>query len=217
MGSKKWTFNTSGSAWQIGLAAEFIQQASTSGTVLTRDTYTWAQSSSGNPYIATKVSVADEASSNPASAETTQTVDAYGNMTQMVVYPYNNTTTPLQTYNNTMLTASGYLSNYIRNRVLTTTLTTSAGTKTLAQNYYDGTTEGSQPTPSYSCSSTYGAYGYGTNPREWDSTKEVWFGGEGMLTETVTPALSTCLEYYVWGPMYSETASDGTSIQASTS
>ena len=60
-GAKKWTFNnSSGTAWEQGLISEFDRMASATGTVITKDSYTWSQtvpvSGSGpvafaNPYI----------------------------------------------------------------------------------------------------------------------------------------------------------------------
>src|SRR3954447_1855291 len=88
---------------QIGLVSEFKQSASAGGTVYTDDTYTWSQDPAGNPYISTKVSVTDPGASNQQSAKSTRILDQYGNVTQSVIYPYNNAITPLRTYNSTFL------------------------------------------------------------------------------------------------------------------
>jgi hypothetical protein len=88
VGAKKWTFNTSGAAWQIGLTSQFLQLASVNGTVMTQDTYTWSQTGGSTavpkigsePYISQKVHVMDPGSSNAQSAQSSQTVDAYGNV-----------------------------------------------------------------------------------------------------------------------------------------
>ena len=214
VGSKTWSFSTSGSAWQMGLAAQFLQKTSVGGTVLTRDTYTWAQGASGNPYIATKVSVSDEASSNPAATQTTQTVDTYGNVTQMVVYPYSNTTTPpstpLNTYNNTYLTGSAWVAAYVRNRLLSTTLTTGGATKTLVQNYYDGSPQSGQPTPSFACTGSWHGTGFAT--LEFDSYAPVPWSARGTLYETVNPAKSYCIARDGFGNQTTVTGSDGTNL-----
>jgi hypothetical protein len=148
IGSKTWAFSTSGSAWQIGLLTEFAQKTSVSGSTLTDDTYTWSQNATGNPYISTKVSEPNGITAQ--SVQTTQTVDDYGNLTQVSAYPYNNTTTPLRTYNSTYLGGS-YLTNYIRNRLLQMTVTFGGTTKTLVENYYDGAPQSGQPIPTFSC------------------------------------------------------------------
>src|ERR1700733_4339621 len=101
IGAKTWNFTNSGSAWQLGLVSQFIQSASVGGTVLKNDAYTWSQDPAGNPYISAKTSTSDPGSSNPQAAYSTQTLDQYGNVTQSVLYPYNNSTTPLKTYVNT--------------------------------------------------------------------------------------------------------------------
>ena len=80
----------------------------------------------------------DEGTGNAQSALSTQAQDQYGNATQSVIYPYNNASTALNTYNSTFLDDSTYASgtynsfspnansidNYIRNRPVSNTLTT---------------------------------------------------------------------------------------------
>jgi len=212
VGSKTWFFATSGSGWQIGLATQFVQKASVSGTVLTRDTYTWGQNASGNPYMATKVSVSDETSSNPAATKVTQTLDTYGNATQIVTYPISNSTTPattpMNTYNNTYLSGSAYTAAYVLNRLLTSTLTTGGATKTLAQNYYDGAPQSGQPTPAYAC--TGGWHSTAGATLEFDSYAPVAWGTRGTLYETVNPAKSYCFARDGYGNQTTITGSDGT-------
>jgi hypothetical protein len=87
----------------MGLVSEFVQRASAGGAVLQDDTYTWAQDPAGHPYIGAKSSAI-----GPQTAYTMQTLDRYGNVTQSVIYPYNNTTMPLRTYNSTYLANSAY-------------------------------------------------------------------------------------------------------------
>jgi len=106
VGAKTWKFKTSGIFWQLGLVNEFIQSASVNGTVLQDDTYTWSQDPAGRPYITAKSSAKGQGTSDPATAHSTQTVDQYGNVKQSVIYPNNNTTRSLQTYNSTYLTNS---------------------------------------------------------------------------------------------------------------
>src|SRR5580698_6368703 len=64
---------------------------------------------------------------------------------------YNNTSAPVQTYNSTFLNdatyaggdynsfkpTASYIENYIRNKLVTTTLTAGGTTQTLVRNYYD--------------------------------------------------------------------------------
>jgi hypothetical protein len=139
VGAKTWSFSgSSNPAWELGMVTGFVQSASAGGYVYSSDTYTWSQDPAGNPYISEKDSATDPGGSNAQTAKTTQTLDQFGNMTQSAVYPYNNASTPLNVYNSTYLTDSGYLANYIRNRALSTTLTTGGSTIALAQNYYDG-------------------------------------------------------------------------------
>jgi len=162
VGSKTWNFittNTSGyQAWQVGLLSSFVQQASSGGTTMQQDTFTW-------------VTVHDPNSSNPQSAQTNQTLDQYGNVTQSVVYGYNNTSAPIQTYNNTYVynsayqscptnpncamyggsspADSAYASNYVYNRMATTSLVLPGNvTKALLTNFYDQGTPTASKAPS---------------------------------------------------------------------
>ena len=106
-------------------------------------------------------------------------VVAYGNVTQSVIYPYNNTTTPLRTYVNTYVTSSGYLSNYVRNRLLTSTLTTLGVTKTLATNTYYTINLNGSPLPQY----------------EMDQAPAVPAAYRGLLYQSVTPAQTVTYSY----------------------
>jgi len=109
---------------------------------LQQDKFTWTQDSANNPYISQKVTVHDPNSSNPQSAQTNQTLDQYGNVTQSIVYGFNNTSAPIQTYNNTYLQSgpygSPYVSNYVLNRLVSSVLTLPGNiNKTLVTNTYD--------------------------------------------------------------------------------
>ena len=223
-GAKTWTFfNSSGtSAWEMGLASQFAQLTSVAGTVYTRDTYTWAQNGSSNPYISTKVHVIDPGATYAQSAQSTQTADAYGNTTQVVVYPYNNTTTPLQTYNSTYLTGSAYAAKYILNRLLTTTLTTGGATKTLLTNYYDMAGYNGLPTANpcnapvaLAYDDTYYEVYPASAAHEFVPTPYSFYGYAGLVTQTVNPATSTCTHYYQFGTLADATSSDGSTVTAS--
>jgi len=220
VGAKTWNFITPASAaapWQVGLASQFIQSSAPNGTVLQSDTYTWSQTpSSGNPYISMKVSVINPGASNQQSVQTTQSLDQYGNTLQAVIYPYNNSSTPLRTYNNTYLSSSTYTSNYILNRLLTTTLTTGGVTKTLVNNCYDGKVvtgqTGCVTNPSWGPNTPYG---YQPPTREIDSNPPISFANRGLVSQTITPAKSTSMTYYSYGGFASGSSSDGATVTAS--
>ena len=137
VGAKTWNFATSGN--YTGLATEFVQSASVGGTVLQDDVYTWSYDPSGKRYISAKSSTIGQGTSNVQAAYSTQTLDQYGNVTQSVIYPYNNTTTPLKTFTNTYLNSSTYTSNYIFNRLVSSSVTPAGGSAiTLVTNTYGG-------------------------------------------------------------------------------
>jgi hypothetical protein len=219
-GAKTWNFlGGSSPAWAVGLIADFAQKASAGSTYgITHDYYTWSQNAGGHPYISAKTSLMDEGTGNQQSALTTQAQDGYGNTTQSVVYPFNNTSTPVRTYNSSYLYTSNYAPRYIFNRLLTTTLTTGGAVKTLVTNYYDGQLAPGQSNPNVSgCSWVFGS-GWqptGSTPSsEFDSSQPVPWASRGQVSLSVDPAKYTCYSYYVYG-FASASASDGTSVTAS--
>ena len=219
-GAKTWHFLGGGSpGWAVGLISDFAQKAAAGSTNgITHDYYTWSQNAGGHPYISAKTSLRDEGTGNQQSALSTQAQDGYGNTTQTVVYPFNNTLTPVKTYNSSYLNAAGYAANYIFNRMLTTTLTTGGAVKTLVNNYYDGKLAAGQTSPNIAgCSWVFG-FGWqatGATPSmEFDSSQPVPWGSRGQVSLSVDPAKYTCYNYYVYGFASAE-ASDGTSVTAS--
>ena len=167
-----------------------------------------------HPYIASKTETSDPNGSNPQIALSTQTLDQYGNVTAAAIYPYNNTTTPLNTYSSTYLTDSGYLATYIRNRLLWTTLTTGGTSYTLTQNYYDGKNFPGQPAV-YNQWSSYGPAYSQTQPTTLiDSHPPISFTNRGLMSDTISPAKSTWTTFYQWGSPYQSTSSDGSSVTA---
>jgi RHS repeat-associated protein len=174
VGSKTWNFcTTNSSTCQVGLLGSFVQQASSGGTVLQQDSFQWSQDSTGNSYISQKVTAHEPNGTNPQSAQTNQTLDQYGNVTQSVVYGFNNTSAPIQTYNNTYTysssayqachqyticldtnpqdspSSSAFASNYVFNRLALTSLTLPGNViKALALNVYDQGTLTTSSAPS---------------------------------------------------------------------
>ena len=158
VGEKYWGFNTSGT--YLGLVSEYqgrqvagpvthsgCSSESPSPTVLTESDLTWSQSS-GQSYISSTLVTA-----NSVPSKTNQTMDGYGNVTQVVKYNYNNLTSAYRTYNYTYLSSSSYLARYIYNRLTSSTVTASGAPVTTATISYDG----SSLTP------------LSPTPREWDS------------------------------------------------
>jgi YD repeat-containing protein len=216
IGAKTWNFTNSGSAWQLGLVSQFIQSASVGGTVLKSDTYTWSQDPAGNPYISAKSSASDPGSSNPQSALTTQTLDQYGNVTQSVLYPYNNTTTPIKTYVNTYLNSSTYTSNYIFNRLLSMTMTLAAGSPFTVTNSYDSMTNCNSAiltTPPTPCGGLVNPPGGG--PTTDVDPSPIPLGQRGYLSTTTTPAVTTSSSIYTYGAVAASVGSDGSTTTAS--
>ena len=224
-GAKTWNFPGGGSpAWAVGLISDFAQKASAGSTYgITHDSYTWSQNAGGHPFISAKTSLMDEGTGNQQSALSTQAQDGYGNATQTAVYPFNNTSSALQTYNSAYLNTAGYLGNYIFNRLLTTTLTTGGAVKTLVNNYYDGKQAAGQPaypgSPSicgqFSGNNWSGLYDGGTGlPGNLLDPQAVTFASRGQVSATVTPSVTACVALYPWGAPNITAASDGSTTSS---
>ncbi len=139
--------------------------------------------------------------SGQAQKKTTQSIDAYGNVTQSSIYDWNNLTTPARTYNNTYVTDANYTSRYIRNRLLSSTVTGGGQTVTLATNVYDcyggicSTTNVSDP----------------SQLREHDGTYDVNFHYRGNLLSHTDPGGVKTFAYDVTGNALNGTAAGVTS------
>ena len=138
VGEKYWAFATSGLA--EGLATQFQGRQLPGPVAKVQNDYTWTQDAVGNSYIASVTTTADPGQSYAAAKKSDQTVDTYGNVTQVKTYEYGNLTTPVRTDNFTYLTGSCYTSNYIFNRLTSTPTTTVA---------YDEHSAGSAPGDSH--------------------------------------------------------------------
>ncbi len=164
VGEKYWAFATSGLA--EGLVTQYQGRQLPGPVAKVQNDYTWTQDTVGNSYIATALVTADPGQSYAAQKQTTQTVDYYGNVTQVNTYNYGNLTTPMRTDNYTYLNTSAYLSRYIFNRM------TSSPTTTV---YYDQS----------SLTSLSGLY-------EWDSSvQNVSARGNPTTVSSPTGAQST--------------------------
>jgi RHS repeat-associated protein len=207
IGAKIWSFNTAGSPWQLGLMSDFKQLTAANGTVLHDDQYTWSQDPAGRPYISAHTSITDPGTGYAQSALTTQTVDAHGNTTQSVSYPFNNATTPLRTYTNTYLTDSGHLANYVFSLLSNSQLTAGGTTTTLVSNtYWD----------SVQCNPCFAQAPNGAAPTQvYDSNPPVPRQYRGLLYASTTPAKTTYSTFYAWGTVAQVTGSDGTNVTAS--
>jgi len=179
--NKVWWFQTDTSQFTAALQTAYEERNYPSGTALFHQDFTWAQTpTSANPYISSTLTTLDPGRSYQAQKKTTQTLDQYGNLTQMQLYNFGNLSTPARSYTNTYLTDPNYTSRYIRNR-LTWSYT---GATTLAQNSYDGYNNG--------CTTALAGQGW----HEHDDTNYgPGFIYRGNPTGIATPAGSQCLSY----------------------
>jgi hypothetical protein len=143
LGEKAWTFSTtSGPGYGLMSSLESRPKhwyyPNVAGSL--HDDYTWTTDSAGNQYISTDLTTEDDYNPTAIQKKTTQTLDQYGNLTQMQVYNYGNLSTLARTYTNTYQNTSAYTSLYILNRLLTSTVTGGTNSTTLAINSYDQNT-----------------------------------------------------------------------------
>ncbi len=100
---------------------------------------TWTADSDGNPYIGTTYNyLVTQPGGAQTIARTDQVKDNYGNLTQMKIYDYNNTSTPARTYNNYYVIDPIYTSRYMHNLLSNSTVTPAGSSPiTLVSNWYD--------------------------------------------------------------------------------
>jgi len=173
VGEKYWTFATSGLA--EGLVTQYQGRQLPGPVAKVQNDYTWAQDAVSNSYIASATTTADPGQSYAAAKMTTQTVDTYGNVTQVNTYDYGNLTTPIRTDNYTYLNTSGYTSLYIFNR-LTSSPTTTIG--------YDQQTPADPPSGYY----------------EWDASVQNVSARGNPTTITSTAGTTTVRYDFAGGP-----------------
>ena len=141
VGEKYWAFSTTGT--YEGLVSQYQGRQFPGPVTKTQNDFTWAQDAVSNSYISNTLTTADPGQTYQAQKQTSQTVDIYGNVTQVQNFDWGNLVTPVRTYNYTYLTGTGshtYITDYIRNRLLTAAVTDGTYNLTLATNYYDHAT-----------------------------------------------------------------------------
>jgi hypothetical protein len=167
--------------------------------------FTWIQDGAGNSNIQSTVTSLDPGAWAAQQKTTTQTLDRYGNVTQVVDYNYpaSGGYTPAQrTYNYTYLNSSNYANLYIYNRLVSAAVT-------------DGTTNLYLATLNYDCVTGCSAGGSGP-PREWDTSYSSiqW---RGNPTAIATVSANTTVVYDLYGNTVSTTVNGVTSNAAVTS
>ena len=195
VGEKYWAFATSGTS--EGLMTQYQGRQLPGPVVQTQNDVTWVQDAALNSYVATNLTTSDPGQSYQAQGETTQTVDTYGNVTQVNQYNYGNLSTPYRTTNYAYLNSSGYLSRYIYNRITSATETDGTNSVTLGSNSYDQT----------GLASVSGA-------REWDSSLQS-VTQRGNVTSSSVPGMGRTAAYDVTGNVVSVTV-NGVTTQVST-
>ena len=120
---KKWTFQTNSTQINAGMVTAYQEYDLPSGNLRLENDYTWSSTpTSAKPYISQIVTTMDG-----VSKQTNQTLDQYGNLTQMLAYNWG-ANTPTRTYTNTYLQggtggySSSYNTYYIFNRLLKSTV-----------------------------------------------------------------------------------------------
>ena len=147
-----------------------------------------------------------------AQKATAQTVDIYGNVTQVLNYNFGSTTGSLaRTYNYTYLNSSAYTARYMYNRLVSATVTPAGGSAVgLASNVYDAYGSGAG-----GCSQAALAAA-GTGVREWDTSFNTSFLTRGNVACSSTPSGSSVMNYDASGNVVSTTV-NGVTAQVSSS
>jgi YD repeat-containing protein len=127
---KYWRFTTTAGPY-LGLSDRYEERTG-AGTAIHRKDYTWTQGPSLNPYVTAVTTTLDPGTAYEIQTKSTQVLDAYGNISNLKIYPYGNLSTPARTYEYTYLHVSNtnYAPRYIRNRVSEVYLTDGANPRT---------------------------------------------------------------------------------------
>ena len=137
-------FSTGG--FTEGLVTQYQGRQLPGPATKTQNDFTWTQDAVFNSYISSTLTTADPGQSYQVQKKTNQTVDIYGNVTQVQNFDWGNLVTPVKTYNYTYLAGTGshtYITDYIRNRLSAAAVTDGgANNITLVTNYYDGSYPG---------------------------------------------------------------------------
>ncbi|HMD50302.1 MAG TPA: hypothetical protein VKG79_14430, partial [Bryobacteraceae bacterium] len=198
---KYWTFQTDTTQFNGGLQLSYEERTLATHTPLSHLDFTWAQTPTTlNPYIGTTVTKLDPGQTYEADKQTTQTLDQYGNLTQVLAYNFGAGAVGslARTYTNSYGTNSGYLPYYIFNRLLKSTVTDGTNTATLVQNGYDGN----------SLTTVTGLY-------EHDANYSSSFTYRGNITSSSTPTKSTSTSYDIAGNVTS-TSTNGVTTNVTT-
>lgn len=202
-GAKVWNFfalSFGAPTWEIGLTQQYQERITPGQTspMPRWDWYTWAQNSSGNPYVSVLSTTLDyNVVGAQVTATTNTTVDQYGNITRKQVTDYDGSTQWV--YASTYLGGTNYVNKYILNRLLTATVTKGATTFTLATNTYDGSACAN--TPAYNCPD---ASMYEHDPSYGPSLQF-----RGNVTTSVSPGKTANMIYDVTGTVVSVTDASG--------
>jgi len=203
--SKVWGFLST--APYVGFATSYEEHDS-SNTVLLRKNYTWSTDASGNGFVSYALTTLNPGTSYQAQTATQQTLDSYGygNLVQTQIFDYNNLSTPARTTNYTYVTDPNYTSRYVRNRLLTSTVTSASGTLTLATNTFDN--------PAI-CGSNTSPGGATLRVLLHDTSYYCSFNYRGNLTKTIALSGTTSFLFAVTGSPVQATDGQGKTISIS--
>ncbi|HLG96093.1 MAG TPA: RHS repeat-associated core domain-containing protein [Bryobacteraceae bacterium] len=205
LGAKVWYFQTDSSQLDYGLLYSYRGMPNqNTGLDQRQELYGWSTDPAGNPYISEVLAGDGVNTAAVVWKENTQTLDQYGNVTQMQVYNYGtpgNNYTPgslARTYTNTYLNTSNYTSRYIFNRLASSTVSDGTHLTYLVQNSYDG------------------AVSDVPNITGHDANYNTSFTYRGNLAQSTTPA-GTKTMYYDIGGNVTSTTNNGVTTSVTTS
>jgi hypothetical protein len=136
--TREWYFGGNTGDWWAGLITALVERPGSWLPSPRRQDFTWAQNPALNPYIATSDQTLDQGQTFEVKSRTQQTLDAYGNVTETKLFDYGSLATPARTYSYSYLDNSNYTPRYIRNRLISASVSTGGAPTTLVSNSYDG-------------------------------------------------------------------------------
>jgi len=173
----------------------------------TKKQFLWSYSNPGNsqPYISEVTTTIDYGSAQQKQSRVRQTLDAYGNVTQVKLYDFGLAEGDARVYMNQYLADTNWTSRYIRNRLTIATVTKGGTSIELARHTYDH-----QPRPG--CGSTATLLGIPANNQILHDlvTYSLQFQYRGNPTYVQQLSNTSCMTYDVTGTLRAKSDNSGT-------
>lgn len=180
---KAWTFNTTPGSAELGLLSAFEVRPQDGQPAFRRKEYRWAKGQDGTVYRAAATTTLDPGTPNQKQRRTEKDRDRFGNVIETRYFEYDKPNFPARVVRRSYLSDSVYTSRYIRNRLVSKSVTDGTETSELVRRVYDST-----PLTARSGLNEHDSVNFGTS-----------FMYRGNATEVVSRGIYRRISYDVTG------------------